>query len=207
MTVLSKIERSVVPPRIVTLTPSAFSDDWSGKPAVNVAIGLRFVSQGDLGLARREAEREAVGFYEELRGAPRTPDLDTMVDIRNDALLIGAVARAACDPTDVTKPYFKGAEGTVRIALTPAGLRRLWDELVILLAGSTVARPSATDDDVVELARRLRTKPKLDDEARKLIAYLLEIVQEGSEESMSDDEPLDEEDGPRVVYHARSASP
>lgn len=174
MSTFSKLERDKSPPRMVVLQPSAFADDWPLKRGTEVAVGLRFVSQDDLDRGRREAEREAVGFYAEVRGFAVPPDKDTAVAVWNDALMMNAIARGTCNPNDVTRPYFEAADDTVRRALTPEGARRLWDELVILHKGSGPSRPVATDDQIVQLAEILTSGIQLDDEGRKLCAYLLE---------------------------------
>lgn len=182
MTVFSKVERSPAPPRVVVLPPSAFASDWPGNKGVEMAIGLRLLSQGDVDTARREAEREALGFYEQLAEGARTkPEPDSLIDTFNEALLANAVARATCDPNDVSRPYFPLAEDMVRRALTPEGMRRLWDELVLLHKGSGAAMPVATDDEVQLLGRALSSgaaAAALDDEGRKLCAYLLAKIDE-----------------------------
>lgn len=181
MSTFSKLERDKTPPRVVILQPTAFADDWPLKRGTEVCVGLRFVSQDDLDRGRREAEREALGFYAELRGAPLPPDKDTAIEVWRDAMMMNAVARGTCDPNDVTRPYFEAADDTVRRALTPEGARRLWDELVILHKGSGPSRPVATDDDVARLVQLLSSGVELDDEGRKLCAYLLERFGEEEE--------------------------
>lgn len=198
MTTLSQVPRDPKPERIVVLPPSAFAEDWPNRPHVEVAIGLRRLSQSDLGIARREAEREAVGFYDELRESPRKVSFDVLDELRNDALIVGAVGRAATDPNDASKPYFAGQEDGARMALTPQGARRLWDELVLLHVGGNVARPRASDEDVRRLGKALaRGTVRLDDEARMLASYLLESLAV----------PEDEEDEPTYVAQAAPHAP
>lgn len=202
MTAISKLPRDPKPERIVVLPPSAFADDWESRPRVEVAVGLRRLSQQDLGIARREAEREAVGFYEELRDSPRKVNFEVLDELRNDALCIGAVGRAATDPNDTAIPYFLGQEDTAKAALTPEGARRLWDELVLLHVGGNVARPRASDEDCQRLGRALaQGLVKLDDEARMLAAYLIESL--AVPEAVEDDESEDDDEG--AIYVARSA--
>lgn len=187
----AKAQRSVLPLRVVVLPPSAFADDWPQKPSDEVAIGLRFLSQADVDAGRREAMREASGFYAELRDTPIPADPDASVDVHNDTLVMYAVARGTCDPNDVTKPYFVAAEDTVKIALTPEGARRIYDELVILTKGYSPGLPAASDADVRSLGNRLRRGAiPLDDESRKLIGYLLS-KHGGLDEAEGDDEDDD----------------
>jgi hypothetical protein len=161
------------PPKFVVLPPSLFSDEWEAKPTVDVAIGLRLISFQATDEARKEAERAAVGFYAELRGLPLPSDPRVALDVHNDALMVKAVARCMCDPNDVTAPYWRCSEDMVRMALTAEGVRRLYDELVILHATMSPGRRAADDDEVEQLARVLASGPVLEDEDRKLISYLL----------------------------------
>lgn len=197
MTAASQVPRQVLPERIVVLSPNAFASDYHARPSVNVAIGIRRLSQGDLDVARREAEREAVGFYEEVRGRSRPVNFEVVDEVRNDALMVIAVGRAATDPNNVEKTYFLGQEDEARSALTPEGIRRIWDELVLLHAGGNVARPRASDKDMARLGRALaKGRLKLDDEARMLGAHLLELLE------VPDEIDEVEED---AVYVVRSA--
>lgn len=199
MTAYSKVERNLSPARVVVLAPSAFADEWPQKPATEVAIGLRLISQRDIDLARRNAEREAVGFRGEIEGHEIRHDPETVVDVFNDSFMALAVARGTCDPNDISRPYWPYAEEQVSQALTPEGVRRLWDELVILHKGSGIARRAASDDDVSRLCGILAEQEPivLDDESRKLIAYLLE--------KFGDEGDLDDEEEPEVVYTAKAA--
>jgi hypothetical protein len=173
------------PHRIVVLTPDAFSDEWEGKPAVDVAIGLRLISQQAADTGRKEAEREAVGFYAEMRGTPLPSDPEEAINVYNDALMVTAVARGTCDPNDVDTPYWRCPDDMVRLALTPEGVRRIYDEIVILHAVHSPGRQAAEDDDVEQLGRILASGPLLEDEDRKLIAYLLDRL--GDQATAADD--------------------
>lgn len=205
MSTYSDVEATTTPEHIITLPPSAFADDYVHKPSADVAIGLRRLSQNDIEAARQEAEKEAVGFYEDLDGHIRRPDLPTVVDVRNDALMCIAVGRACVDPNDVTKLYFRGQEDTVRVALTPEGVRRIYDEYVLFTAGSGIAKPRATDVEarVIGLALARGGVP-LDDEARVLLAYLAESL--GIDDALDDDDlDLEAEPDERAVYFANAA--
>lgn len=171
----SKVQRDTKPPRHVVLPPSSFGDEWPNKPATEACIGLRFISQADFDAARREAEREARGFYAEFRQRDKDCDNAVLEDVYNDSFLAHIAARGTCNPNDVTQPYFPFAEDTVRQALTPEAMRRVWDEIVILHKGSAPSRPEASDEDVAQLAWALR-RAELDSEGRRLCAYLLEKI-------------------------------
>jgi len=197
---LSKVERDYKPLRVVTLPPSAFADGWPGKPAVDVAIGLRLIAQVDADRGQREAEREATGFYAQLRETPLPQDPATAVQVFNESVVMHAVALGTCDPNNVTAPYFLAAQDTVKVALTPEGARRLYDELTILHQGSSPARHAATDAEAKLLGRILRAGPILDDEDRKLIAYLLEKRAEAGDVPLPDEDEDDEVES--YVAHA-----
>ncbi len=196
-----------LPPRHVVLSPSAFADDWGSRPDADVAIGVRFISVEDMEVARNVAVRKAREWL-----APKGQLLDEQAfdHAYNDELLLGIVARATCDPNDVSKPYFKCAEDTIRLALTSDGVRRIWDELCLLHAGSGVAMPQASDEDTRELAAILMRGVALDKapadvrvEAKKMVSYLLERLR-----PLDDGTPMeatiefDDEDSDRGVVVA-----
>jgi hypothetical protein len=181
MTALSAVPGLRAPDRIVVLSPDAFADTWLHKPRADVAVGLRRISVAQVNAAMIEATREAAGVYD-AHPDGSTPILDDIIDARNEYLLCNALAVATTDPNDITRPYFEFADATIRQALTTEGLRRLWDELTILTRGNGLALPVASDEDAKLLGRALLSgiaAPALDDEGRKLIAYLLEKVERG----------------------------
>jgi hypothetical protein len=175
VTAASKVERNLEPEKTVILPPAAFADDYEKKPTEEVAIGLRRLSHMDLDSGQREAERIAVGFYDELRGYPRQIDIEGIEQLRNDELLIFAIARACTDPNDVSKLYFRGLEEEVRLALTNEAIRRLWDELVLFTLTGGVQKARATDAEARAVGQRLaRGLAKLDDEDRIMLAIIAE---------------------------------
>jgi hypothetical protein len=190
---MSQATKPKIAPRIVVLTPDAFAADWIHRPSVEAAIGLRHISQNDIAAARNEANREATGFYAEHDG--RKVDTDLFADIFNDKLMEIVVARATCKPNDMGTPYFEYADATVPRALTPAGIRRLWDEYVILDRGTAVTLPASSDDEVKALGRKLSRIPpdELDDEVRKLCAHIAERLAGLVE--LPDDEPEEDDEG------------
>lgn len=199
--ILSRAPRERKPPRTIVLPPSAFATDWSKRPSTDAAIGLRLLSQRDLDVARREAEREAQGFYDEFRQRRLDVTGETVDDVFNDAFLVQVAARATCDPNDASKPYFPFAEDVVAQALTSEALRRIWDELVILHKGSIAARPSADDALVRALGATLRRRPDaLDEEGRRLCAYLAEKL--GITSAHEGAEDVDYEDETQGGYYA-----
>lgn len=202
---MSQAPKPKIAPRIVVLTPDAFASDWAQRPAVEAAVGLRHVSQNDIASARVEANREATGFYAEHDGR-KAVDADLFAEVYNDKLMEFLVARATCKPNDMGVPYFEYADSTVARALTPAGIRRLWDEYVILDRGTSVTLPACSDAEVKALGRKLSLIPpdELDDEVRKLCAHISERIAGLIE--LPDDEPEDdEEDDSMAVYQVSTA--
>lgn len=142
------------PPRIVVLQPGAFADTWPLKPLTEVAVGLRLIASSDVQAARGVATEQARKWFANREGA--TPlDHESFLDAYNDGVMRHCVARACTDPNDVSEPYFPAAEDTVRDALTEEGVRRLWDELIILHASTSINIPRADDTDVERLVRVL----------------------------------------------------
>lgn len=182
------------PARIVILPPSAFADTWSKRPIADVAVGLRRLCEDDLQIASGEASKYAIQLYRSNDGCV---DEDARLEARNHALVSYAMARATTDPNDVTLPYFEMAEDVIKMALTPQGIGRLWDEYVVLSRSSGVDLPIASDADALRLSRllkggRLATLPQgVQAETRKLLMHILRNFGE-------DDAPEEEDDG---VYH------
>lgn len=196
--------RDITPERIITLPPAAFANDWPQKPTCEVAIGLRRLSQADSAAARAEAEREAVDFYHDIVDRPRRPDLETVLDVRNDALLCHLAGRACTDPNDVTRLYFRGQEDQTRVALTPEGVRRIGDEYRLWTAASGVARSRATDEEARKVGRAIaQGAVTLDDEARMLLAYLAESLRVDELVDLPGDEDGEPEDEEAYVLRAQ----
>lgn len=168
------------PGRIIVLPPSAFSDEWPQKPLVDVAVGLRLVSEGTIQTAKVEAERLARGFYEG-REVECLND-DSRNEAYRDALVRFVCARAMTNPNDVNEPYFQMAEDTIACAMTTGGIMRVWDEYIVHLLGSGNRTAPITEEGVEELAAALRPEvvsalpmpTRL--EVQKLLSHLHEII-------------------------------
>ncbi|WP_394849702.1 hypothetical protein LZC95_19895 [Pendulispora brunnea] len=137
------------PRRCIVLSPAAFADTWSERPSEDVAVGLRLLAERDLQAAKLEASRWVERLYSRDDGTLRDPE--TATEAWNDALIRWACALAMCDPNDVTRPYFRAAEDTIAIALTPDAIRRVWDALEAFHAEESPVAPEATDDEIEEL--------------------------------------------------------
>lgn len=153
------------PARVIELHPHEFADDWQGRPASPVLFGLRVPPEADVMTGRAEAAKRAAELHEQ------SPE---QVDAFNDALLEYLVARAICDPNDVTAPHplLELAEDMVPLALKPLTLRRIFDEIEKLQIEQSPLFPEATDDEIGELVGLLAMQSPLAalDRARQLRA-------------------------------------
>lgn len=167
------------PSRIVVLTPSAFADGWADKPDTAVAVGLRLISDGDAQVAKASASQQAERWY--TGDDDRVHDFEGLTDAYNDGVMRHCIAMAACDVNDITVPYFHAAEDTVREALTPEGVARLFEELQFLHAMSSLKKPPADNEECARLGRILTDGRALDAlesdlEIRKMLAHCLSAL-------------------------------
>jgi hypothetical protein len=167
------------PPRVIVVPRAAFSDRWEGKPSGDVAVGLQLLSDGDYQTARAEATKLASELQDDEAG---------WLEAFHDALLRWAVAKAATDPNDARKPYFQAAEDTVRDALTPLGVRRVYDELERLTIETSPLEPEANDGELLELAELLKHGAGVltplvrgqERSVRRLLRHCLEVLREAA---------------------------
>ena len=139
----------VPPPKTVLLEPDAFAPAWGHRPKNAVAVGLQNLSDDDETTARSEAEKTTNRLGHENR--------ENRIDAFNDSLMAELVARSVCDPNDVRNEQanLPMPEDHLRTALTPAGIRYLYDEIERLKIESSPLHPEATDDQLSELVEAL----------------------------------------------------
>jgi hypothetical protein len=136
------------PALVVTMPPEAFADTWQDKPIAPVEIGIRILAERDLQQARSNAARSAWAAH------PEDGEAEQRAEAYLDGLMAIAVARAACMPDDVAKPYFGAmAEDTAPLALTSEGVRTLFQAVERVVIGLSPIAPEASDEDIAELAR------------------------------------------------------
>jgi hypothetical protein len=159
---------------VVTLQRSDFADGWDKKPKGGVAFGLRTLSDADESMARVVAE---TAVAEKFGGQG---SYDGWVEEYNDALASGIVGISICDPNNNTKwpdalPF---PQDTLRDALVPGAIRRLFDEYMMMQARIAPGLPEATPEEVGALIDLL---PELPDEVLstvlKMIKRALEIAE------------------------------
>lgn len=133
------------PRRVVIFPPTGWSDEHENKPDVEVAIGIRTMSEDETQVAQAEAAKKAIELIPD-------GDLDDKIQAYNDHLMREAVAAACCDPNDINRPYFALREPQVRVQLSSAGTRRLFEEVQAHIAAEDPSMPEATAGDLEYLA-------------------------------------------------------
>lgn len=170
------------PHKIVTLTPDDFADRYEGRPRSNVAIGLLMLGERDVDVARAQAAKHIADPTMFTTKDGGVTDEQARDEAYNDALVRWAVAKATCNPNDVSQPYFDMAEDTIAIALRPEAIRFLWDELILLSKGKGSVAPPATDEEiaaVVDMLDRGLIKSLAETnqvELRKLLAHVHAVL-------------------------------
>lgn len=144
MGTFSAIPKPKLPPRTVELALICWAPDYEQIPDCAVHIGLRLVSEFDIESARSDAAKKAIEMH------PREADQDR-IDCFNDLVISNIVARATCQPDDVTVGYFEMPEMQLRQAFTTDAIKMLWDELQNMQIELSVLSPEATDDELMEL--------------------------------------------------------
>ena len=101
----------------------------------------------------------------------------------NEALMQWVIARAACRPDDVNVPYWACAEDVVPVALSTAGMLRLWEEHEMLSIGAGVLSPELDLDQCAAFAEKLGSMELFDGMkapqvryAKRLLARVLELA-------------------------------
>ncbi len=137
--------------RVVALPPDGYAGTWEGdRPQTVQAVGLRTLSEGDLETARAEAARIAWEAHPDRQAGADAAAL--RVAAYEDAEVRLVVARAACKPDDQSAPFHDLPDDWARLALTPAAVRLLWDELERLTVATSPTVPEATAEECAELA-------------------------------------------------------
>lgn len=168
MSNFSQSIRIVPPPVVVDLPASAWAQTWQSAPTQAVRVGLRLLAANDYTTARAVAADKACTLHPE---GPM-PARHDFQDAYNDALMIFAVARGTCDPSDISLPWLEAAEDNLGLALTPDGVRYLWDALERLrVQSSPLIEPWQGDmDGLSDLPTPQQTT------CRKLLAYVHEAL-------------------------------
>jgi hypothetical protein len=165
-------------PATVMFPPSGFSDEYQGRPDTPVEIGIRRVSSDTTDTARAWAAKKAA------RRHPNMTSADTIwCEAFNEALMQWIVARATCKPDDVNASFWACAEDVVPLALSAAGLLRLWEEHEMLCIGQGVLSPEVDLDECELMGLQLQSgelfakmKPNQVRYAKRLLARVMEVA-------------------------------
>ena len=177
------------PSHVITLRPSDFVEAWHLRPATDVVAGLRRVPD----TARQAAALEATNYVRSafLKDGKLT-DPEVAEEEWNNVFIREAVAFAMCDPNDVTRSYFLGAQEVIGRALPTETIAKVWAEYHRWVRRTDVAAPKITDEEAARLGRLLVAgrlsdlEPGLGAEVRRLLHWSLaqlgaDDVQEGDD--------------------------
>lgn len=144
---------AATPPDVThLLEPSAYRENWPGRPKAAHAVGILRISAQQFIDARKPATQNAIAKV----GRPylEAPE-DLWEEAYNDGLMAALVAAGTCHPLDRDKSWIDVPEMNIARALTADGLRALWDAIAQhRKRGDPTVQP-ATSDELAELVERL----------------------------------------------------
>lgn len=138
------------PPTFVVLEPADWCQDYPNVPTEPVAVGVFPISEKTLQTVIGEAAKDARLYLPD--AAEDDPLLNKQFE---ESLLKLTVARATCDPNDVTQAYFQHPDDEVGEAWPPGTIRRIWDELERVTIETSAVTEPADDEDLERLADML----------------------------------------------------
>lgn len=168
---------TVAPPRVFALPLSAWKSTYSGRPECDIQMGIRLPGQDDVDTVETEALKA-------LQFATKDGD-ESAIRAYNESKLLNLVAVCICDPNDVSKPHdlFETPNATLEVALTPQGLRRIFDEIERLQIETSPIFREASDDELRSFSTMLTegALQKTDDtlnqkRIRRYVAYCIELL-------------------------------
>lgn len=120
--------------RVIVLEPDSFLEEYEGRPAASVAVGLRTPNSDDYQTARAKETDDAAMKY--------------------------VVSVGICDPNDCTlrhpAPVFEFADIAVEKALKPATVAYLFDQIELLHIETSPVIDLANDDELFVLGEILQ---------------------------------------------------
>lgn len=154
-------------PRVISIPPEYFAEDWEGRPIAAFDVGLRVASESDAHNIEVEAQRAA-------------DQADGDVSVYNRSLIALCVARGFCDPRDVTAnhPFFELPEEVVPFAFKPNSLRRIFDEIERLAIEQSPLFPEATAEEAGALVTALADGAfeRLNPRARRYLRMVIDAL-------------------------------
>jgi hypothetical protein len=161
--------------RTFELTPEHFAEDYDGRPVAPIVVGLRVPSESEAMTIEAAARNEAA----------QADDEHDYLSRYNRSVQTYWVARALCDPHDVTSPhpFFDMPEDLVPVAFKPQTIERLMAEIGRLGVEQSPLHPEADTEELAELADLLATEEpfadvdfRLECLARRYLKFALEIL-------------------------------
>jgi len=124
--------------RTERLLPEAYLEEYEGKPANSIVIGLRTPNDTDYAEALRQED-----------------DADAMLTL---------VAIGICDPNDCRRPHpsFPYADQQLKLQLKPRTIRYLFDRIEQLHLETSPTIPLATDEELFLLGDALQSGERLE---------------------------------------------
>jgi hypothetical protein len=172
------VKASELPRRAPSVTARVsaheFADSWGGKPKGEVTFGLRLLSDAEEGQARREAAEHAAMLYQDVDSSA------DMVSEYNDALMSAVVGASICDPSDIDRwpPSLPVPQESIRDALLPGSIRRLFDAYISASTQTCPSQPEASNDEIDELLAALDDLEGVDNVRASRVRRLLKAAHE-----------------------------
>lgn len=142
----SRGSKTLCPPaKTFDLLPDHFAAGYEGRPVAKIKLGLRVPSEIESRTIEAESARVA---------ADHDGDMAAKIEAYNLSVFTLFVARGICSPHDVTAPHplFELPEDMLPLALTPAAIRHLFDQIELLQVQQSPVFAEATPEEVLELS-------------------------------------------------------
>lgn len=149
-----------------TLRPMDYNDEFAGRPAEAVKLGLR-----------NHTEQDYTDTIAQVEASDTTN--------KDRDLMVALVCRAMCDPDDVTRanPFFPRPDDIIAKALRPSTIRAIWDQIERTRIETSPIMPEATEEEIGTLLALLQTdrlveldqsNPVVARRARRFLRYVLD---------------------------------
>lgn len=160
-----------LPSKVVVVPRSAFNAEWEERPVSDAKMGLRLLSEKDV----RDAHVISIAYARRV-----CDDLDERRGIYADYLVRLAVARGTTNPNDAREPYFGAmAEDMVAVAMTPDGMLRVYEELVLHTSEQSPLLDDVTDEEIYDALERLDDAPEpVRARLRRVLGYVVRALTE-----------------------------
>lgn len=155
----------------VLAQPTWFDERWSGRTTEAQRIFFRLVSEATVENAQITAVRQGWDAH------PNPSDDGPRQELTNTFVLMGILAKACVN--EQREPFFgKVAEDSIRTALTPAGVRRVYQAFELFCRDRDQPVLRASDDELSDIALAfttgvLETLPESSQRRIRMLAALI----------------------------------